>query len=78
MFGEHQTSERRKEVGEITEKTTRTIQKSLHFEESGEILSISIGLENISPQIKADTFFPFLRTMFEHLLKELDFDNSSL
>lgn len=63
---------------EITESTNKTVQKTLHFEENGETLSVTIGLENISPQTEVSTISLFLKTIFERLLIELNFDNSSL
>ncbi len=46
------------------EKTTRTVKKSLSFEESGETFSVEISLENVSPNVKTDTIVAFLNTLF--------------
>lgn len=46
------------------EKTTRTVKKSLSFEESGETFSVEISLENVSPGINMDAIIPFLNTLF--------------
>jgi hypothetical protein len=54
------------------------MQKSLHFDESGETFSVIISLENVSPQIKADTVYTLLKTIFERLTKELDLDESGV
>lgn len=50
----------------ITEKITKTIKKSLYFEESGETFSVEISLENVSPCVKKDTIIAFLNTLFEN------------
>ena len=47
-----QKETRKKEVREITEKTSKIVKKSLYFEESGETFSIVITLENVSPKNK--------------------------
>lgn len=56
----------REEARKIIEKTTKTIKKSLYFEESGETLSVEISLENVSPCVKTDTIIAFLNTLFEN------------
>ena len=55
------------------EKTTRTVRKSLSFEESGETFSVEISLENVSPSISIDTIIPFLNTLFENAKKNIKF-----
>lgn len=57
---------------EITEKTT------LHFEKSGETISINAYLENVSPKIKTDAVQGFLKIMLESLTAELDLNDSGL
>lgn len=57
---------------ETEEKTTKTIKKSLCFEDGGETLSVEISLENVSPNVKVDTIFTFLDTLFERA-KEIIF-----
>ncbi len=58
----------------MTEKTMKSIKKSLCFENSGETLSVEISLENVSPNISMDTIIPFLNTLFEHIKENLNFD----
>lgn len=48
----------------MEERTCVNIEKSLKFEKGGEILSVKICLENISPSIKADSIKPYLETLF--------------
>nr|WP_300792198.1 hypothetical protein [uncultured Acetatifactor sp.] len=51
-------------MGNTIEKSTRTIKKTLSFENSGETLSVEISLENVSPGINMDAIIPFLNTLF--------------
>lgn len=41
--------------------------KSIHFEKSGETVSVEIRIENISPNIKKSTIEPFINQMFKEL-----------
>ncbi len=68
----------REEVRETEERTTKTIKKSLSFEKSGETFSIEISLENVSPNVKADTIISFLDTIYEHAKENLKFNYTSL
>lgn len=61
----------------MEEKTTKSIKKSLCFEESGETLSIEISLENVSPNIEKSTITSFLDTLFERAKEGLNFENTS-
>lgn len=60
------------------EKTTKTIKKSLYFEKNGETLSVEIVLENVSPNVKADTIISFLDMLYGRAKEELQFDNTSV
>ncbi len=60
----------------MEEKTTKTIRKSLYFENTGETLSVEINLENVSPNAKVDTTISFLDTLYGRTKKELQFDNT--
>ncbi len=55
----------------MTEKTKKSYKHMLTFEKSGEILSIEISIDNISPSTKKDTINDFLKTMFERLIAQL-------
>ena len=57
----------------MTEKTTKKVKKSLHFEESGETFSVELGLENVSPEIKPDTIMGYLDALFERAKERLIF-----
>ena len=46
------------------ERTCKGIKKFLRFN-SGEIFSIELYIENISPQTSKDTIMPILDTLFE-------------
>lgn len=43
----------------MQEKTCICIEKRLEFEERNEVLSVKISLENVSPEIKAETIKTF-------------------
>lgn len=55
----------------MEESTCRKIKKSLHFEGSGETFSVEIGLENVSPKTETKIITPFLETLFENAIKDL-------
>lgn len=54
------------------EKTSRSIKKTLSFEKSGEVFSIEVTLENISPELKCDTVLAFLDTLFECIKSDIN------
>jgi len=54
----------------MLEKTSKSIKKSLNFEESGETFSIEIYLENVSQD--KNTIISFLDTLYERIKKESD------
>lgn len=60
----------------MKEKTCICIEKHLEFEESNEVLSVKISLENVSPKIKAETLKPFLRILFLEACDDLKLNNS--
>lgn len=49
----------------MLEKTSKSIKKSLNFEESGETLAIEISVENVSPICKKK-----LKNFFDTLYKD--------
>ena len=49
---------------EVTERTNRSIKKTLEFEKSGETLSIEITLENVSPD-KSTKIEKLLDTLYD-------------
>jgi chromatin segregation and condensation protein Rec8/ScpA/Scc1 (kleisin family) len=49
----------------VDEITTQKLKKSLHFEKSGETLSIEITIENVSPQLKKETIVGFLDVLYQ-------------
>lgn len=55
----------------MKEKTYKKIKKTLEFEETGEMLCITIDLENISPETKKETITPFLDTLYKRVLQEI-------
>lgn len=55
----------------MEEKTSRSLKKTLSFEESEEVLSMEVTLQNISPELKCDTVFSLLDTLFECIKSEL-------
>lgn len=55
----------------MEEKTSKSIKKTLSFEKSGEIFSVKITLENISPTVHYSTIRPFLDTLFERAKDEI-------
>lgn len=57
----------------MEEKTSRSIKKTLSFEKSGEVFSIEVTLENISPETKRDTALMFLDTLFERIKDDFKF-----
>ena len=56
----------------MQETTCKSIRKTLEFEESGEKLSVTVGLENISSKTKKETIVPFLDTLFEKVKEEIN------
>lgn len=69
---------KKKEVAKTNIKTCKSLKKTLNFEKSGEAFSIEIILENVSPQVDFDTICVYLKTIFEQILRELNFNNSCL
>lgn len=57
----------------MEERSRKTIEKSISFEKSGETISIKICLENVSPNVSAETITSFLDALFEKSKKELNF-----
>jgi len=55
----------------VEERTSKSIKKTLSFEKSGEIFSIKITLENISPRVNYSTISPFLDTLYERVKDEI-------
>lgn len=55
----------------MEEKTCISINKSLRFEKSGEILSVKISLENIPPLLTKEAILPYLETLFTKAIKDL-------
>lgn len=55
---------------EITEKINKTVRRALHFEESGETLSVEICLENVSPNYKK-CLKGYLDTLYKDVLEEI-------
>lgn len=55
----------------MEELTSKSIKKTLLFEKSGEIFSVKITLENISPMVNYNTISPFLDTLFERAKDEI-------
>ena len=55
----------------MRENTSKSIKKSLNFEDSGETFSIEICLENVSQD--KNTVIPFLDTIYERIKKEIKF-----
>jgi len=53
------------------EESGRRYRKSLHFETSGETLSVEVSLENIRPETDIPALFSFLETMFLELKEEM-------
>lgn len=58
------------------EKTCICIEKRLEFEKRNEVLSVKISLENVSPEIKAETIKPFLEILFSKACDDLKLNNS--
>lgn len=55
----------------MEELTKKSIKKTLRFEKGGEIFTLEIGLENISPDLKKDTAVSFLKVLFDRMIDEL-------
>lgn len=55
----------------MKEETSKSIKKTLSFEESGEIFSVKITLKNISPTTHYSTITPFLNTLFDRAKDEI-------
>lgn len=55
----------------MNEKTCKKIKKTLEFENSEEIFSLEIALENISPELDKKTIMSFLDTIYERLKDEI-------
>lgn len=49
----------------MKEKTSKSVKKTLAFEESGETFSIEIRLENVSPKTSKETILSMLDIMFQ-------------
>lgn len=60
----------------MQEKTCICIEKRLEFEERNEVLSVKISLENVSPEIKAETIKTFLGILFSEACGDLKLNNS--
>lgn len=60
----------------MNKKTCICIEKRLEFEERNEVLSVKISLENISPEIEAETLKPFLEILFSEACDNLKLNNS--
>ena len=58
----------------MNEVTCKNIKKTLHIEESGEILSVEVSLNNISSQTDKDIISRMLNVMWRRLIKELQLD----
>lgn len=58
----------------MDEITCKNIKKTLHYEESDEILSVEVSLDNISSQTDKDILLRMLETMWRRLIKELQLD----
>lgn len=54
----------------MSEDTTKTLSKTVEFEKSGETLTLTITLVNVSPQ-KTNSIQDVLSSMFLELLSEL-------
>ncbi len=49
----------------MKEKTSKSVKKTVAFEESGETFSVEIRLENVSPKVSKETILSMLDVMFE-------------
>lgn len=56
----------------MIEGTCKKIKKSLHFTGSGEKVYVEIGMEDVRPKVTAKTIIPFLKTLFQETIKELE------
>lgn len=54
----------------MSEETTKTLSKTIAFEKSGETLTLTATLVNVSPQ-NTDSIQDMLSSMFSELLSEL-------
>ena len=61
----------------MSEKTIKTIKKSLDFEKSGETLSVEIELENVSPNVGTYTIISFLDALYERAKESLRFERTN-
>lgn len=64
------------EVGKMNEITCKNIKKTLCYEESDEILSVEVSLDNISSQTDKDVMLRMLKTMWKRIIKELQLDDT--
>lgn len=46
-------------------KTCKSVTKSLSFEKNGETLSVTISMENVSPNTSKDSIISLINTLFE-------------
>ena len=51
----------------MEEKTCKSARKTLSFEKSGEILSVTISLENISPNTSKESIVSLVDTLFKEV-----------
>ncbi len=49
----------------VEEKTCKSVTKSLSFEKNGETLSVTISMENVSPNTSKDSIISLINTLFE-------------
>lgn len=60
----------------MEEKTCKSIEKILTFENSGETLSVKISIENVSSSTKMEAIIPFLEILFQKASCDFKFYNS--
>lgn len=55
----------------MEEKSIKTVYKALNFEKSGETLSVTINLENVSPAISKETIIGIFDDLYYQAKKEI-------
>lgn len=56
---------------EVEEKVAKSVSRKIKFEKSGEIFSVTICIENTSPDFQMDSAKTYLNVLYEDALKSI-------